>query len=145
MYQDARRILGVSADADLGEIRQAYRQLVKKCHPDAGGDPERFKEINSAYLRLISRQDMPMLGPSVAYEHSVRVVYGSRKSYSPAYLVIRKVMGPKIIWRRGRLSISVPLIFAVAIPAAGLSFYPTATIICTASILALGQVKYSKF
>ena len=146
MYYEARRILGVSANADSIEIRRAYRQLVKQHHPDVGGDPDRFKQINAAYLRLISNQDSPMLGPSVAYQHSVRVVYGSHKSsYSPGYLVVRKVLKPKIIWRMGRVSFSIPLIVAIALPAATWSFHPAATVICSAGFLALGRVKYSKF
>ena len=36
MYYEARRILGVSANADSIEIRRAYRQLVKQHHPDVG-------------------------------------------------------------------------------------------------------------
>lgn len=146
MYYEARRILGVSANADSVEIRQAYRKLVKQHHPDVGGDPNRFKQINSAYLRLISNQDTPVLGPSVAPEHSVRVVYGSNKlSYSPSYLIARKVLGPKIIWRRGRVCFSIPLLVAIVLPAATWSFHPAATVICSAGFLALGQVKYSKF
>lgn len=146
MYYEARRILGVSANSDSTEIRRAYRQLVKKHHPDVGGDPNHFKQINAAYLRLISNQDSPMLGPSVAYEHSVRVVYSSRKpSYSPGYLIVRKVLGPRIIWRRGQISFSIPLLVAIVLPAATWSFHPAATVIYSAGFLALGQVKYSKF
>ncbi|MBS3950043.1 MAG: J domain-containing protein [Peptococcaceae bacterium] len=146
MYYEARRVLGVSANADLGDIRRAYRQLVKQHHPDVGGDPDHFKQINAAYLRLISHRDAPLFGPSVAYEHSVRVVYGSRKpSYSPGYLLMRKVLGPKIIWRRGRVSFSLPLLVAIVLPVAAWSFHPAATVICSAGFLASGQVKYSKF
>ena len=32
-------VLGVSRDADLEQIRQAYRQLVHRYHPDKGGAP----------------------------------------------------------------------------------------------------------
>mmetsp|Transcript_60867 Transcript_60867/g.170190 ORF Transcript_60867/g.170190 Transcript_60867/m.170190 type:complete len:430 (+) Transcript_60867:16-1305(+) len=42
-------VLGVSKDADEGEIRKAYRKLALKNHPDKGGDPEKFKEISAAY------------------------------------------------------------------------------------------------
>lgn len=145
MYQDPRKILGVSPNADLSEIRQAYKQLVKQHHPDVGGDSERFKQINSAYLRLITHQETPILGPSVACSTGVRVVYGSRRSYGPAYLIVRKVMTPKIIWRRGRVAFSIPLVVAIALPVAAWTIHPTATIICSAAFVALGKVKYSKF
>lgn len=50
---EARRILGVDADAGEERIRQAYREKVKTVHPDAdGGDEERFKEVNRAYETL---------------------------------------------------------------------------------------------
>jgi molecular chaperone DnaJ len=42
-------ILGVKKDASQEEIKKAFRRLARKHHPDAGGDEERFKEINQAY------------------------------------------------------------------------------------------------
>jgi DnaJ-domain-containing protein 1 len=35
------------------EIKQQYRKLVKKHHPDAGGNPEAFIEIRQAYEQLL--------------------------------------------------------------------------------------------
>lgn len=35
------------------EIKKAYREMAKVCHPDKGGDGERFKEINSAHELMI--------------------------------------------------------------------------------------------
>lgn len=34
------------------DIRAAYRRLVKIHHPDHGGDPERLRQVNSAYDHL---------------------------------------------------------------------------------------------
>ncbi len=45
-------ILGVSRDATTDEIKKAYRKLARKYHPDAGGDEDKFKEINVAYETL---------------------------------------------------------------------------------------------
>lgn len=50
--QQARQVLGVGADATADEIKAAYRQLAKQHHPDAGGDPERFHQIQQAYELL---------------------------------------------------------------------------------------------
>jgi molecular chaperone DnaJ len=41
--------LGVKRDASAAEIKKAFRKLARKHHPDAGGDEEKFKELNSAY------------------------------------------------------------------------------------------------
>jgi len=50
--KDYYKILGVSPNASPEEIRQAYYRLAHKYHPDKGGDPEKFKEINEAYRVL---------------------------------------------------------------------------------------------
>ena len=41
--------MGVDKNASPQEIRKAYRKLVIKLHPDKGGDPEKFKEMQNAY------------------------------------------------------------------------------------------------
>jgi len=41
--------LGIKKDASSAEIKKAFRRLARKHHPDAGGDEEKFKEINEAY------------------------------------------------------------------------------------------------
>lgn len=46
---DYYKILGVSKDASDKEIKKAFRKLAQKHHPDAGGDEDKFKEINEAY------------------------------------------------------------------------------------------------
>lgn len=53
MARDFYLVLGVSRDAEFGTIRRAYRELVKRYHPDAGGyPPERFHEVQQAYDTL---------------------------------------------------------------------------------------------
>lgn len=42
-------ILGVSRGADTTEIKKAFKKLAMTHHPDKGGDPEKFKEIQRAH------------------------------------------------------------------------------------------------
>lgn len=48
--------LGVNRGATADEIKQAYRKLAMKHHPDRGGDPNKFKEIQNAYDTLSDPQ-----------------------------------------------------------------------------------------
>lgn len=41
--------LGLNKDADQETIKKTYQKLVKKHHPDRGGDEEQFKRIQAAY------------------------------------------------------------------------------------------------
>ncbi len=53
---DYYTILGIPADADERAIKQAYRQLARRYHPDVSeeeGAAERFREIQEAYELLI--------------------------------------------------------------------------------------------
>lgn len=50
--RDAREVLGVGADSTPAEIRRAYREAVRRAHPDAGGDAGVFRQVVDAYQRL---------------------------------------------------------------------------------------------
>ena len=44
--------LGLKKNATKSEIKSSYRSLVKKHHPDAGGEKERFLAIQNAWETL---------------------------------------------------------------------------------------------
>jgi len=54
--RDFYEVLGVSRNAQAGEIKKAHRKLARKYHPDAAGSDatagEKFKEIQEAYETL---------------------------------------------------------------------------------------------
>ncbi|HEY1095868.1 MAG TPA: J domain-containing protein [Alphaproteobacteria bacterium] len=54
--RDAFSALGLAFDVDFTSVKQQFRKLVKKYHPDARPDDpkatERFKTINAAYVTL---------------------------------------------------------------------------------------------
>jgi curved DNA-binding protein CbpA len=65
---DHYRVLGVARDATTPEIRQAYRRLARRHHPDANPEPGgagRFAELAHAYEILI---DPARRG---AYDHAL--------------------------------------------------------------------------
>jgi len=54
--KDYYKILGVSRNASMEEIKKAYYKLAHQYHPDKGGDKEKMKEINEAYQILSDKQ-----------------------------------------------------------------------------------------
>lgn len=49
---DYYNILGVSKDASVDDIKNAYKKLARINHPDKGGDKDRFQKIQEAYETL---------------------------------------------------------------------------------------------
>ncbi|KAI0405174.1 hypothetical protein F4802DRAFT_563392 [Xylaria palmicola] len=74
---DPYRILGVSKDAQIPEIRSAHRKLVLKCHPDKIQDPAlkeakqlEFQQVQQAYELLSNEVERERYDRKVeAYEH----------------------------------------------------------------------------
>ncbi|MFH1193521.1 MAG: molecular chaperone DnaJ [bacterium] len=53
MSKDYYKILGISKGASPEDVKRSFRELAHKYHPDkAGGNAEKFKEINEAYQVL---------------------------------------------------------------------------------------------
>jgi hypothetical protein len=54
---DARKLLGVSESASLGEIRDAHRRLITRVHPDTGGSAELANRVNVARDTLVAEMN----------------------------------------------------------------------------------------
>ena len=61
-------ILGISDKANSDEIKQAYRKLASKHHPDKGGNPELFDLINKAFNTVLRRAES--VKPKEKIEHN---------------------------------------------------------------------------
>ena len=46
--EEARRVLGLSTEADADSIRAAHRRLVTRVHPDQGGSADLAGRVNAA-------------------------------------------------------------------------------------------------
>ena len=56
-FKDYYKVMGVARDATEAQIKQAYRKLARKFHPDVSKEPDaeaRFKEVGEAYEVLRS-------------------------------------------------------------------------------------------
>ncbi len=66
---DPYKVLGVSQNADMDDIKKQYRSLCRKYHPDANiNNPDRdkaeekFKEIQDAYHRIVKEREQGISG-----------------------------------------------------------------------------------
>jgi DnaJ family protein B protein 4 len=58
-YDNYYNILSLSKNANINDIKKAYRQLSIKFHPDKNlnGDSEQFNKINEAYSKLLNKYE----------------------------------------------------------------------------------------
>jgi membrane protein implicated in regulation of membrane protease activity len=54
--EQARGLLGVSAEADEEAVQAAYVRLMRRVHPDAGGATGLAAQLNAARDRLLNRR-----------------------------------------------------------------------------------------
>ena len=54
-HDEARRILGVAANASRQEVQEAYTRLMRAVHPDKGGTTGLAAQLNAARDRLLSK------------------------------------------------------------------------------------------
>src|SRR3982074_3633602 len=90
-FKDYYKVMGVARGATEAQIKQAYRKLARKYHPDVSKEKDaeaRFKEVGEAYEVLKSpekRAAYDQLGPGEARSlRSTRAGTSSRRRFSPA-------------------------------------------------------------
>jgi len=94
---DPYSILGVKKDANLSEVKVAYKNLAKKLHPDkTGANPralEQMKLVNEAYATLcgnLQRKGPPQDEENIAYNEEVWSAYS--KQVEEYYLQVQRFM-----------------------------------------------------
>ncbi|MHB8927663.1 MAG: DnaJ domain-containing protein [Bacillota bacterium] len=80
---DYYEVLQVSRDAEPEVIDMAYKALVKKHHPDVGGDVERMKLINEAYHVLRDPGRRKVYDRQLSEETAEREASASREASAP--------------------------------------------------------------
>lgn len=98
--KDLYKVLGVSWNADLDEIKRAFFKLAKESHPDSNVDQEekdklhtRFLEINKAYNILKD--------PEKRKEYDLRLGLGNIKSEEEIEEKERRKEQAKLLFKRG--------------------------------------------
>lgn len=111
---DPYKVLGVSYDASDDEIKQAYRELVRKYHPDKYANTdlaematEKMKEVNAAYEE-IQRQRKAGEASHAQNPHGQYGNYGSGGGTNSTYANIRICVNNGDLEQAHRLLLQIP-------------------------------------
>ena len=110
--KDPYQVLGVSPNATDDEVKNAYRELARKYHPDAyAGNPlsdlatEKMKEINEAYDTIMSQRRM---GNQGQYAGGFSGGYQSSGTSQSQFADIRRLINARKIVEAEELLDGVP-------------------------------------
>ena len=114
---DARRVLGVSADTDRTEIRAAFRRQVRLSHPDVSGDDspdnlDAVRELLEAYRTLGAADSSAQARPSAGFAF---VGLHASRGLAPSARPLRMILVAMILLA----SIGLVLFFLIAFSQSG--------------------------
>ncbi len=89
---DPYKVLGISPDATDEQVKEAYREMAKKYHPDNyAGSPladladEKMKEVNAAYDEIIKSRRQRKASGGASYTSGYSGGYSGDASYANAH------------------------------------------------------------
>jgi len=88
---NAFEVLGLSLNADQAQVRAAYRDRVKRCHPDQFQEKEMQEKAQEQLIRL-----------NLAYEEALRITAQRQVGFSAVPVEDAKLMARKLL-DQGRL------------------------------------------
>lgn len=84
--KNPHQVLGVPQNASEDDIKKAFKKLAILNHPDKGGDPEKFKQINNAYISL----SQPNQDPRTSQFHDVSHMFNMFHHFQSSQQVFRR-------------------------------------------------------
>lgn len=85
-------ILGISEGASEDEIKKAFRRKAHEHHPDKGGDPLKFKEVQRAYEALTKNRSYQSQSDT-PFEYGFRTTYTNEAFNAEWKRVWKEVFG----------------------------------------------------
>ena len=103
---DPYEVLGIAPDATQREVKQAYRGLAMKFHPDHNPEKldaaERFKQIQQAYETLTGRRKDSRISPTNFYHRSPPPSFFKNEHPFFSFYWAMKTYGDRIM-KRGKI------------------------------------------
>ena len=95
---DSNEVLGISRDATQREVKQAYRRLAMKFHPDRNPEKHeaeaRFRQIQLAYKTLTGRNKNVRAWTAVVINEIFRRFFCRRTSVFQLFLGTKNLLCP---------------------------------------------------